>query len=170
MKVFVVLFFSLFLLSCKSSEYSEIYCSDEVYEGEYFGREFINGADIAHQFSNKMAEKVGLKLKELYKVGKYRKVNLNGISMKTEGMGSGKVNYKLIIPFSQVRIKCEALTSFDHVGGWGHKPELNRRKKELQKFLMSGHSLEISNIKKTPVGLQEYWIQWKNKDIQKECQ
>ena len=148
----------------------EINCSNNTCEGIYDGPEFIWRSDVAHQFSNKMAVKVGQKLKELYKVGKYRKVNLNGISMKTEGMGSGKVNYKLIIPFSQVRIKCEALTSFDHVGGWGHKPELNRRKKELQKFLMSGHSLEISNLKKTPEGLQEYWIQWKNKDIQKECQ
>ena len=85
-------------------------------------------------------------------------------------MGSGKVIYSLFIPFISVNSKCEAYTSFDHVGGWNHTPALNRRKKELENVTMKEHNLDISKLKKTPEGLQEYWIQWKNKKVQSDCE
>ncbi len=147
----------------------EINCTDNACEGFYKGAEFINGSDIAHQFSNKMSSAVGDKLKELYKKGQYSKVDFSNIKMSTSGMGSGNVIYKLSIPLISVDKKCEAYTSFDHVGGWNHKPALSRRKKELQKVLMQGHFLDISDLKTTPEGLQEYWIQWKNKIVQSDC-
>lgn len=84
-------------------------------------------------------------------------------------MGSGKVSFNLIIPFIRVNNKCDAFTSFDHVGGWNHKPALKYRKNQLQKALLPNHLLNISDLKATPEGLQEYWIQWKNKDLQKDC-
>ena len=89
--------------------------------------------------------------------------------MSTKGMGSGKVVFSLIIPFENVENQCDAYTSFDHVGGWDHKPALNSRKNQLQKALLPGHTLNISKLTTTPEGLQEYWIQWKNKDLQKDC-
>lgn len=137
--------------------------------GTYEGLEFINGADIAHQFSNKMSHAVGDKLKELYIEEDYRKVNFSEIEMNTDGMGSGKVIYKLSIPFITVMKKCDAYTSFDHVGGWNHKPALLKRKRELNKLLIENHELNISDLKATPEGLQEYWIQWKNKKTQSDC-
>ncbi len=117
-----------------------------------------------------MSAKVGDKLKELYQNKNYKKVDFNAIEMTTEGMGSGQVIYKLHIPFKSVGTKCEAYTSFDHVGGWNHTPALNRRKTELKDVTMKGHQLDISDLKTTPEGLQEYWIQWKNKTVQASCE
>ncbi len=153
----------------QSKDNTKITCTNNGCEGFYHGPEFIDGSDIAHQFSNKMSNAVGDKLKVLYKKGEYSKVGFLDISMTTEGMGSGIVTYKLSIPFITVKEKCEAYTSFDHVGGWNHKPALSRRKKELNKALMKGQSLDISDLKTTPEGLQEYWIQWKNKMVQSDC-
>lgn len=147
-----------------------IKCTDNLCEGTYIGPEFINGSDVAHQFSNSMCWVVGDKLKELYSAKKYARVNFSDIRMTTQGMGTGHVTYSLTIPFEFVGSKCEAFTSFDHVGGWNHTPELDKRKKQLQNALLKGDSLHISALKTTPEGLQEYWIQWKNKDIQAECE
>lgn len=146
-----------------------IRCSENGCFGTYEGPEFINGSDIAHQFSNTMSQAVGNKLKELYFKKEYRKVNFSEIEMTTIGMGSGKVIYKLSIPFVLVRKKCNAYTSFDHVGGWNHTPALSKRKRELNKVLLENHELDISELKTTTEGLQEYWIQWKNKKIQFDC-
>lgn len=164
----------LFFSTCgnsdgKISSQNEIVCSSSGCEGSYKGPEFIDESDVAHQFSNKMSGKVGDKLKELYDRGEYAKVDFSKISMSTQGMGSGNVTYSLSVPFVLVNEKCEAYTSFDHVGGWNHKPSLSSRKAELNKVLMEGHSLDISDLKTTTEGLQEYWIQWKNKIKQSDC-
>jgi len=143
--------------------------TDSGFKGTYTGPEFDNTGDIAHQFSNTAADVIGKKLKELYKEGKYSRVDFSGIVMETIGMKSGTVTYKLTIPFKSATSKCLALTSFDHVGGWGHEPDLNKRKSELKSALMSGDSLIISDKKTTPEGLEEYWIQWRNKKTQSEC-
>jgi hypothetical protein len=34
---------------------------------------------------------------------------------------------------------------------------------------MEGETLDISHLMRTKEGLQEYWIQLKNKDLQLEC-
>ncbi|MDP5101294.1 MAG: hypothetical protein NWQ09_08205, partial [Nonlabens sp.] len=147
-----------------------IQCIDSGCKGTYDGPEFINGEDIAHQFSNKMSASVGNKLKNLYQKKKYKKVDLTKISMSTKGMGSGRVVYTLEIPFASVKSKCDAFTSFDHVGGWNHKPDLVKRKNELRGVTLIKHQLDISHLKQTPEGLQEYWIQWKNNILQLECE
>lgn len=173
-----VIIIILICFSCNNTNYdysqkedskNSIECSVNGCSGTYYGPEFINGSDIAHQFSNKMSEKVGDKLKLLYNDSIYSKVDFSKIKMTTKGMGSGKVTYSLEIPFKRVKEKCHAYTSFDHVGGWNHSPALNSRKKQLQKALIKGEQLNISDLKTTPEGLEEYWIQWKNKIVQAEC-
>ena len=155
--------------SFTKSENNSIECSSNECQGQYVGIEFINGSDIAHQFSNKMSVKVGDKLKKLFNKGEYSQVDFDNIEMTTKGMGSGNVIYYLKIPFIRVNSKCEAYTSFDHVGGWNHKPALKARKQQLEKALMKNHKLYISELKTTPEGLEEHWIQWKNKITQSIC-
>lgn len=117
-----------------------------------------------------MSRIVGNKLKELYTAGNYSKVDLENIKMTTTGMGTGYVVYELEIPIVSVQQKCEAYTSFDHVGGWNHSPQLVKRMEELKKLLRKGEELNISKRHKTPEGLQEYWIQWKHALVQAECE
>jgi hypothetical protein len=149
---------------------NSIECTNNECQGQYSGSEFINGSDVAHQFSNKMSAAVGDKLKELFVSGAYSEVNFNGIEMTTKGMGSGTVVYYLKIPFKRVNAKCDAYTSFDHVGGWNHKPALKARKEQLKNALMKNQELCISDLKTTPEGLQEYWIQWRNNTVQSMCE
>lgn len=169
----------LILVNCKNEKDSahltfykteSITCTDDACRGTYQGEEFINGDDIAHQFSNSMSAKVGDQLKKLYQEGTYVMVDFDNIVMTTKGMGSGTVTYYLKIPFTKVNERCEAFTSFDHVGGWNHAPALSQRKEQLKSALIEGQQLNISELKTTKEGLQEYWIQWKNKDIQAECE
>lgn len=154
----------------KNNKLDEISCTDNDCSGTFKGPEFVNGIDIAHRFSNTISTRVGDQLKALYNSNKYSKVDFDNIVMTTEGMGSGTVTYYLKIPFIKVDQKCEAYTSFDHVGGWDHEPNLIDRKKELKGALMEGHQLNISELKTTKEGLQEYWIQWKNKVTQADCE
>ncbi len=156
------------------------YCDTTGCRGSYFGPEFIgeeyierlnlNGTDIAHQYSNKMCEYVGKQLKKLYLEGKYSKVDFAKIVMKTEGMGEGDnfVKVTIAIPFKRVP-KEQATTAFDHSGGWGHTPEIKKRKYDLlhsQNKIVKNYRLQVSRLMKTPEGLQEYWIQWQHTDFQ----
>jgi hypothetical protein len=117
-----------------------------------------------------MSAKVGDQLKELYKSGDYSKVDFSNIIMRTKGMGSGNVTYTLSIPFIAVKEECKASTAFDHVGGWNHTPNLSQRKAQLQGVLLPNQQLDISALKTTKEGLQEYWIQWQHKVVQADCE
>ncbi len=150
-------------------ESTPITCTTKECSGKYIGPEFVNGSDVAHQFSNTMSKVVGDKLKEFYRNQEYKKIDINNIIMTTEGMGSGSVNYYLSVPFIEVKKPCEAYTSFDHVGGWNHRPELQKRINQLTPLLLKDQSLDISKLHQTDEGLQEYWIQWKNNKTQKGC-
>ena len=166
---FILSLFTVLSFCSLTNSNNTIECSDNECYGQYEGPEFINGSDIAHQFSNKISARVGDKLKELFKIGKYSKVDFDNIIMTTKGMGSGNVIYYLKIPFKRVNTKCEAYTSFDHVGGWNHAPALKARKDQLKEALMDNQQLEVSVLKKTAEGLREHWIQWKNKFTQSMC-
>ena len=159
-----------FIAACTTTENEEkettIVCTNKGCEGTYFGPEFVNGSDVAHQFSNKMAAKIGDKLKDLFKNGKYAKVDLRNIEMTTAGMGTGNVEFSIKVPLVRVKERCDAYTSFDHSGGWNHEPNLKARLKELNTALITGDSFDISPLKITKEGLQEYWIQWRNKEAQ----
>jgi len=177
-KQYIILYTSLCIVSCINYQKEttnqpvkdhQITCSDDNCHGTYKGPEFVNGSDVAHQFSNTMSTKVGDQLKALYKAGQYSKVDFESIKMTTQGMGSGTVTYYLIIPFVRVEQKCDAFTAFDHVGGWNHAPALSQRKAQLKGALKKGHQLYISDLKATKEGLQEYWMQWQHKVIQNDC-
>jgi len=152
-------------------------CSAGGCSGKYVGPEFDNTGDVAHKYSNNITQYVAAKLKELYRSGTYVKVDFKGIQMTTKGMGSGNVVYTVVIPFVGVSDKCEARTGFAHVGGWNHTPELNARKSEILNYIPSGkkenvvlnNELDVSQLTKTPEGLEEYWIQWKHRDYQSDC-
>jgi len=155
------------------------FCTDSACSGMYRGVEFIspryierldlNGTDVAHQYSNKMCEYVGNKLKQLYRDSLYSKVDFNRIRVSTIGMNgdSNYVEYKVYIPFKRVP-KSQAMTAFDHCGGWGHKPELKKRKFDLlysANKIVKNRRLWISRLFRTKEGLQEYWIQWQHSDF-----
>lgn len=152
-------------------------CSKSGCFGKYSGPEFNSQGDIAHQYSNVMHKAVAAKLKELYTQGIFSKVDFGGIKMTTKGMGSGNVVYTVNIPFVQVSDKCDAMTGFNHVGGWGHAPELSARKRELINYIPTGKNenvilndeLFVSPLTTTPEGLEEYWIQWRHRDFQSDC-
>lgn len=144
---------------------TKIICNDTLCYGTYSGPEFVDGSDVAHQFSNQMAAVVGNKLKELYRANNYSKVDLQKIKMTTLGMyNKGEVEYALFIPFIKVEDSCEAKTSFDHRGGWGHKPNLDKVLTEFAKV----KSLEYQ-FTTTPEGLTEYWLQWRHNQLQANC-
>ena len=158
-------------------------CTESGCKGKYTGPEFEKmgdntKSDIAHQYSNVITKAVAAKLKDLYKNGIYSRVNFSGIKMETKGMGSGNVTYTVDIPFERANDKCDSRTGFAHVGGWGHKPELQTRKKEIWGYIPPGKSrntvvdnhLDVSQLTTTPEGLEEYWIQWKHWDYQSECE
>jgi len=150
--------------------------TDDGFVGTYVGPEFNYKGDIAHQFSNTASNLIGERLKELYERGKYSKVDFDNIEMTTDGMGSGYVTYSLKIPFVRVNDKCDAYTSFDHRGGWGHGEDVKIQDVEEElgsaspkSTLVKGTELDISDMKKTKEGLVEYWVQWKNRYYQSEC-
>lgn len=153
-------------------------CNEYGCSGKYTGPESNSQGDIAHQYSNVITKAVAAKLKSLYTQGKFSKVDFENITMTTQGMGTGNVVYTVDIPFVSVSDKCDAMTGFAHVGGWGHKPELSARKNELLGYVPKGKNqnvilgdeLYVSKLNKTPEGLEEYWIQWKHRDFQSECE
>ena len=73
MKNVIVFMVASILLACSNDEYeSTISCNEEGCTGMYVGPEFDNSKpngkkDIAHQFSNKISDRVGNELKKLYK-------------------------------------------------------------------------------------------------------
>jgi hypothetical protein len=156
-------------------------CTDVGCKGTYSGPQFLksDSSDVAHKYSNTMSYYVGVKLKELYKQGIYVKVDLKNITMTAVPVQYGE-NYNptkvtIDIPFIRVKNKCDAYTSFDHVGGWGHSSDLDLegRKSKLSTLLLPGETLDVSDLKITHKeerkSLSEYWIQWKNKITQSDC-
>lgn len=150
-------------------------CNDLGCTGKYTGVEFVDqeymlklkltGIDIAHNYSNLMCDYVGKKLKKMFREGNYSKVDLKNIRITTKGMGDKDdyVEYVVSIPFVQVKDAAHAMTAFDHSGGWGHTPELKKRKQQLLKGgIVKDGKLYVSPLKKTPEGLEEYWIQWRH--------
>jgi hypothetical protein len=148
---------------------SKIDCTDKGCIGSYSGPEFIEGSDIAHQFSNSMSTKVSAKLKELFDNKLYSKVDTANIKMSTIGMGTGIVEYKREIPFKHVTERYEVFTSFDHCGGWNHTHAIAAAGNQLSRALLAREELDISELKTTSECLEEYWIQWKNNRKQSEC-
>ncbi|MFK8036958.1 MAG: hypothetical protein AB8B74_01610 [Crocinitomicaceae bacterium] len=175
--VWLTIYFSLLLVSvsgCQSNGKSKtkvqkrantINCTIKGCSGVYSGPEFVNDEDVAHQFSNQMANQVGKALKAWYQKSEFIKVDLENIKMTTKDMDNkGEVIYTLNIPFVRVLDSCLATTAFDHRGGWGHKIS----EKSVKRSFMNKKQLDYKEHT-TPEGLQEFWIQWQHQDWQKGC-
>lgn len=147
--------------------------------GTYIGPS-QNPNDNTHRFINTITTIVGDELKKLYNKGQWTIVDLDGIKLETiidKTLGNridnntGQVEFKVDIPFIQVNNACDAYTSFDRRGGWGHGEgyKLDHLKDEVGHLPTKGTSLDISDMKKTPEGLVEYFAQWKNPNYQSHC-
>lgn len=157
--ILLIVFSSFISVNNAEKDYT-IVCSENGCKGTYYGPEFINGADVAHQFSNHMSNKVGQQLKILYDKGIYVKVDLPNIKMTTTNMDNkGDVIYSLEIPFVSVKTPCDAFTAFDHRGGWGHQI----KKESVLEHFKHQDNLKIIELN-TPEGLQEFWIQWRHQN------
>ena len=148
-------------------------CNDSFCKVNYYGPEFTihkyKLIDTAHRMSNLISGEVGKKLKSLFDKKKYSKVDLKKIRMTSIDMDKlGSVKLEIFIPFKRVKNPCEAMTGFDHSGGWDHDPEIEERKQKLSRIALC-EELEISPLIKTPENFQEYWIQWKHKEFQANC-
>ena len=113
--------------------YDSIRISDQGLTGYFKGPEYNEEGDIAHQFSNKVANRVGEYLKDRYSKKCYLKVDLGGINIITKGLNQvDSVYYAIEMPFKRVA-KCEAFTGIEHCGSWNYQPSmyLNKRFKEL---------------------------------------
>lgn len=153
---------------CTEDAVSGCYKGVEFVDSEYMVKLRLTGTDIAHNYSNMIARYVGDHLKKLYRESKYSKVDLKKIKMTTRGMGDDDryVEYCVSIPLVKVS-KSNAMTGFDHSGGWGHPPDIEQRKEDLLKgSIVKRKKLFISPLYKTPEGLEEYWIQWQHTALQ----
>jgi hypothetical protein len=153
--------------------YDSIRISDKGLTGYFKGPEYNEEGDIAHQFSNKVAEYVGAYLKQRYLKNVYLKVDLAAVTIKTEGLNQeDSVYYAIEMPFKRVA-KCDAFTGIEHCGSWNYQPRilLNKRFKELREGLSERCSVGNSAYQfyKNEEGFQEYWIQFKHKDYQADC-
>jgi len=190
--LFIVVGVTLFNLNCSTSNqkkkpsnntatqivettptYDSIQISDKGLTGYYKGPEYNEEGDIAHQFSNKVAARVGIYLKERYLKKVYLKVDLEGVNIKTEGLDQeDSVYYAIQMPFKRVA-KCEAFTGIEHCGSWNYQPRiiLNKRFEDLRDRLEKNWSIGNSahQFYTTEEGFQEYWIQFKHKDYQTDC-
>lgn len=156
-----------------SIKYDSITLTDKGLKGYFKGPEYTEEGDIAHQFSNTVAKKVGHYLKERYKKKVYLKIDLSGIKITTQGLDQlDDVIYTLKMPFQRVS-KCEAYTGIEHCGSWDHQEKrlLNERFKELKKGLQTEYSIGPMEHQfyTTSEGFQEYWIQFKHKEYQFDC-
>ncbi len=146
-----------------------IHIDEKGVKGIYKGLEFNEQGDIAHQFSNKIANTVGTYLKAKYKAGTYLKIDLKNTKITTEDLDQiDSVHYTVDMPFIQTK-KNQAFTGVEHCGSWNDQPTY---------FLKRRLAQQIESLKKISVGkmesrffntdekFKEYWIQFKHKDYQ----
>ena len=142
------------------------------FSGKYIGAEFDSKGDVAHQFSNQVADIIGKQLKKSYEKGEFLKVDFKNTKITTSGLDlKDKVEFLIEMPFLKVS-KCDAYTGIEHCGTWVNQNDEKldaRLNEKLQKLT----TLSVGNIDKayfhTDQGYKEYWIQFKHKDYQSDC-
>ena len=154
-------------------KYDSITISDHGLTGYFNGPEYNEQGDIAHQFSNKVANQVGEYLKVRYTKKCYLKIELDQVKITTKGLDQkDSVYYAIEMPFKRVK-QCDAFTGIEHCGSWNYQPKLflNRRFNTLKEHLAADWSVGKMEYKfyKSTEGFQEYWIQFKHKDYQQGC-
>lgn len=142
-------------------------------KGYYKGVEFNEEGDIAHQFSNKVAKQAGIFLKEQYQKGNYLKIDFSRTKITTKGLDLiDTVHYTIEMPFIKTT-KCQGFTGIEHCGTWDNqngqllKERLNDLKKSLETIKIGKSD---QHYFRTEENFKEYWVQFKHKDYQKECE
>ncbi len=148
--------------------------------GIYKGVEFadtgdVSRRDVAHRFSNRVADTLGKYLKAQFKAGNYLSIDFQKTKITTAGMDlKDSVVYCITMIFKSEK-KCDASTGIEHCGSWSQdeitsryflKKRLVELKKSLQKISVGKPNVHFY---KTAEKFQEYWIQFKHKDYQRDC-
>lgn len=148
--------------------------------GIYKGVEFADTgdasrSDVAHQFSNRVADTLGKYLKAQFKAGNYLSIDFQKTKITTAGMDlKDSVVYCITMVFKSEK-KCDASTGIEHCGSWSQdeitsryylKKRLVELKKSLRKISVGKPNVQFY---KTTEKFQEYWIQFKHKDYQGDC-
>jgi hypothetical protein len=145
--------------------------------GTYKGLEFVDTGDVmyndvAHQFSNFVADTLGKFLKASYKAGNYYCIDFKKTKITTKGMDmKDTVVYCINMAFKKTD-KCGASTGIEHCGSWGGQAD-DLLKKRLDETITNLAPLCIGRPKTykyvTDEKFKEYWIQFKHKNYQGDC-
>ena len=145
--------------------------------GTYKGLEFVDTGDVmyndvAHQFSNFVADTLGKFLKASYKAGNYYSIDFKKTKITTKGMDmKDTVVYCINMAFKKTD-KCGASTGIEHCGSWGGQED-DLLKKRLDETIQKLAAISIGRPKTckyvTKEKFKEYWIQFKHKNYQGDC-
>ena len=145
--------------------------------GTYKGLEFVDTGDVmyndvAHQFSNFVADTLGKFLKASYKAGNYYSIDFKKTKITTKGMDmKDTVVYCINMVFKKTD-KCGASTGIEHCGSWGGQED-DLLKKRLDETIQKLAAISIGRPKTckyvTKEKFKEYWIQFKHKNYQGDC-
>jgi hypothetical protein len=145
--------------------------------GTYKGLEFVDTGDVmyndvAHQFSNFVADTLGKFLKASYKASNYYSIDFKKTKITTKGMDmKDTVVYCINMIFKKTD-KCGASTGIEHCGSWGGQAD-DLLKKRLDETITNLAPLCIGRPKTykyvTDEKFKEYWIQFKHKNYQGDC-
>ena len=145
--------------------------------GTYKGLEFVDTGDVmyndvAHQFSNFVADTLGKFLKASYKAGNYYSIDFKKTKITTKGMDmKDTVVYCINMTFKKTD-KCGASTGIEHCGSWGGQED-DLLKKRLDETIQKLAAISIGRPKTckyvTKEKFKEYWIQFKHKNYQGDC-
>ena len=148
----------------------------DIYRGvEFADTGDVSRRDVAHRFSNRVADTLGKYLKAQFKAGNYLSIDFQKTKITTAGMDlKDSVVYCITMIFKSEK-KCDASTGIEHCGSWSQdeitsryflKKRLVELKKSLQKINVGKPDVHFY---KTAEKFQEYWIQFKHKDYQRDC-
>jgi hypothetical protein len=145
--------------------------------GTYKGLEFVDTgdvmySDVAHQFSNFVADTLGKFLKASYKAGNYYCIDFKKTKITTKGMDMKDTVVYCINMALKKTDKCGASTGIEHCGSWGGQKD-DILKKRLDEALQKLAAISIEKPKTckyvTDEKFKEYWIQFKHKNYQGDC-
>ena len=145
--------------------------------GTYKGLEFVDTGDVmyndvAHQFSNFVADTLGKFLKASYKAGNYYSIDFKKTKITTKGMDmKDTVVYCINMAFKKTD-KCGASTGIEHCGSWGGQED-DLLKKRLDETIQKLAAISIGRPKTckyvTKEKFKDYWIQFNHKNYQGDC-